>query len=155
MDGIFIEPWIPPLEPDLARLAMESADLAGLPALEAWPEHAKGGIGFQALPPFLSWSGRQGAQRHLILLQAREVGGLVPGARTQSLPAGWLQALDLGALAGPLARHPALGGAASVHVVHLPEPGVAVVRTMGEPGEAVVRAVLARLTGLECWAFRA
>jgi hypothetical protein len=154
MDGIFIEPWILPLEPDLARLAMETADLAGLPALNAWPEQRKGGIGFQSLPPFLSWSGRQGEHRHLVLLQAREVGGLVPGARIQSLPPGWLAALDLRALAGPLARHPALGGAASVHVVHLPEPGVAEMRTLGEPGPAVVRAVLGRLTGLERWEIR-
>ena len=151
MDRIFLAPWLPPPEPSLARLAMEAADAEGLATLRAWPELRKGGIGFQELPPFLPWLGRQGAQQHLVLLQVREVGALVPGAQTRSLPPGWLQALDLGALARPLARHPALGGHASVQVVHLEGPGRALLRTLGEPGDAVVRAVLARVSGLDDW----
>jgi len=152
MDRIFLAPWLPPAEPDLARLAMETADALGWPSLRAWPEHRKGGIGFQDLPPFLSWLGVDGDRRHLVLVQAREVGALVPGARIEPLPSGWLEALDLRALAGPLARHPALGGAASVHVVHVAGPGRAVVRTWGEPGAESVRGVLARLSGVEAWA---
>ena len=154
MDRTFIAPWLPPPEPDLARLAMETADSLGWPSLRAWPEHRKGGIGFQDLPPFLSWQGLEGDRRHLVLLQAREVGALVPGARIQALPAGWLEALDLQALAAPLARHPALGGAASVQVVQVAGPGRAVVRTYGAPGGEVVRAVLAQVSGLEVWALQ-
>ena len=155
MDGIFVAPWIPPAEPDLARLAMETADLEGLAALGAWPEHRGGGIGFGALPPFLSWLGVAGGRQHLVLLQAREVGGLVPGARSRPLPEGWLEDLDLEALGRPLARHPALGGAASVHVVGLVGPGRGRVRTLGEPEAGLVAAVLARLTGLDDWSLLA
>ena len=175
MDRIFIEPWLPPLEPSLARLAMEAADAAGLQSLGAWPEVSQGGIAFQAFPPFLPWHGLQAGRHHLVLLQAREVGGVVrgahlqglapggpgaefqglgarvPGPRSRALPPGWLEALDLGALARPLARHPAFGGQASVHVVHLPEPGRGVARTLGEPAEALVKAVLAKVTGREAW----
>ena len=155
MDGIFVAPWIPPAEPDLARLAMETADLEGLPALRAWPEHRGGGIGFGDLPPFLSWLGVAGGRQHLVLLQAREVGGLVPGARSRPLPPGWLEGLDLEALGRPLLRHPALGAAASVQVVGLDGPGRGRARTLGAPEAGVVAAVLARLTGLEGWSILA
>ena len=155
MDGIIVAAWIPPAEPDLARLAMETADLEGLAALRAWPEHRGGGIGFGDLPPFLSWQGWAGGRRHLVLLQAREVGGLVPGARSRPLPQGWLEDLDLRALAGPLARHPALGGQACVHVVGLEGPGRARVRTLGAPEAGVVAEVLARLTCLGAWSILA
>ena len=151
MEPIFLAPWLPPAEPDLARLAMEAADEAGVLAVNSWPERRKGGIGFGTLPPFLPWRGQDGAGQHLVLLQVREVGALVPGARTQALPAGWLQSLDLAALAAPLARHPDLGGAASIHVVQLSGPGQARVRSWGANGEAVVRAVLERVSGLERW----
>ena len=144
-------PWIPPEVPDLARLAMEAADAAGVRSLDAWPERRKGGIGFGALPPFLAWHGLEGGRHHLVLLQAREVGALVPGARTAPLPVGWLEDLDLDGLARPLACHPDFPGGASVHVVRLAGAGRARVRTLGEPGPAVVRAVLERLTGVGAW----
>jgi hypothetical protein len=146
-----IAPWLPPERPDLARLAMDAADAAGLGELRAWPERRKGGIGFGALPPFLPWRGEAGGGQHLVLLQPREVGALVPGARSAPLPEGWLAELDLASLARPLAGHPDFPGGASVQVVRLPGPGRAEVRTWGEPGEAVVRAVLERLTGVETW----
>ena len=146
-----IAPWLPPEQPDLARLAMAAADAAGVRELRAWPELRKGGIGFGDLPPFLSWQGLEGGRRHLVLLQPREVGALVPGARPAPLPGRWLETLDLDSLARPLALHPDFPGGAAIHVVHLPGPGRALVRTQGEPGDGVVRAVLERLTGLERW----
>lgn len=154
MDSNFLEPWLVPPEPDLARLAMEAADAAGLAVLDAWPEQRKGGIGFGTLPPFLSWQGQAGAGRHLVLLQAREVGALVPGARMEPLPPDWLADLNLAALARPLAMHPALGGRASVHVVQLPSPGRGLVRTLGEPAPGLVKAVLVRVSGLADWVVR-
>jgi len=58
MDGIFLEPWLPPGEPDLARLAMVAADAAGVRDLRAWPELRKGGMGFGLLPCLAwPWSG--------------------------------------------------------------------------------------------------
>jgi hypothetical protein len=148
-----IEPWLPPAEPDLARLAMAAADAAGIQALPAWPERRKGGIGFGELPPFLSWQGLEHGRRHLVLLQPREVGALVPGARSAPLPERWLERLDLDHLARPLASHPGFPGGAAVHVVHLAGAGRAQVRSVGEPGPGVVRAVLERLTGVaaEAW----
>ncbi len=146
-----IAPWLPPEQPDLARLAMAAADAAGVRELRAWPELRKGGIGFGDLPPFLSWQGQEGGRRHLVLVQPREVGALVPGARVASLPESWLDGLDLESLARPLACHPDFPGGASVHVVHLARAGRAQVRTWGEPGPAVVGAVLERLTGVERW----
>ena len=146
-----LQPWVPPAEPDLARLAMAAADDAGAAELRAWPEARKGGIGFGDLPPFLAWRGTAGGQHHLVLLQVREVGALVPGARMAPLPAGWLEALDLEALARPLARHPAFPGGASVQVVHLPGGNVAQVRTWGTPAPALVAEVLRRLSGLQDW----
>ena len=154
MDRIIVAPWLLPAEPDLARLAMEVADDAGLATLAGWPEARKGGVGFQDLPPFLTWSGQTAGRQHLVLVQPREVGGLVPGARRPDLPVDWLEALDLEALAAPLARHPALGGAASVHVVRLEGPGRAVVRTLGEPAGDLVMAVLVQLSGLAEWTLR-
>jgi hypothetical protein len=67
------------------------------------------------------------------------------------LPAGWLEALDLEALARPLARHPAFPGGASVQVVHLPGGNVARVRTWGAPALALVAEVLRRLSGIQDW----
>jgi hypothetical protein len=146
-----ITPWLPPEQPDLARLAMAAADAAGIRELRAWPERRKGGIGFGDLPPFLCWRGEEGGRQHLVLLQAREAGALVPGAQVAPLPSGWLEALDLGDLARPLACHPDFPGGAAVHVVHLAGRGLARLRSLGDPGPGVVRAVLERLTGLKGW----
>ncbi|MFN8012640.1 MAG: hypothetical protein U0P81_14820 [Holophagaceae bacterium] len=149
-----VEPWIPPPRPDLARLAMDVADELGTETLRAWPEARKGGIGFGDLPPFLSWHGLVEGQHHLVLLQPRELGALVPGARTAPLPARWLEDLDLESLARPLARHPAWGGAvASVHVVSVARAGEARVRTEGEPAPDVVAAVLDRVSEARVWSF--
>lgn len=153
MNDLRVDPWIPPLQPDLARLSMEVADQFEVRGLRAWPEARKGGIGFGPLPPFLSWLGVQDGLRHLVLLQAREVGALVPGARTAPLPERWLESLDLESLARPLAHHPALEGAASVHVVQLGAAGKAQVRSYGEPAPKVIRAVLERLSDVRVWSF--
>jgi hypothetical protein len=130
---------------------MAAADIAGVKELRAWPELRKGGIGFGDLPPFLAWQGQEGDRNHLVLVQPREVGALVPGARTVALPEGWLEDLDLDSLARPLACHPDFPGGAAVHVVRLTGVGRARVRTLGEPGPDVVRAVLDRLTGVGAW----
>ncbi|MDP1832740.1 MAG: hypothetical protein Q8K67_11825 [Geothrix sp.] len=152
LDGMqSIGPWIPPASPDLAALAMDAADEAGLASLRAWPELRKGGIGFGALPPFLCWRGREDGAWHLVLLQAREVGALVPGARTAPLPAGWLDSLDLESLARPLARHPDFPGGASVHVVHLPGGESFRVRTLGSAAPELVAEVLKRTSHIQVW----
>lgn len=148
-----LQPWVSPAEPDLARLAMAAADEAGVAELRAWPVLRKGGIGFGELPPFLAWRGTWAGRHHLVLLQAREVGALVPGARTTPLPGGWLAALDLEALARPLARHPAFPGGASIHVVHLPGGNVARVRTRGEALPGLVAEVLRRVSSIQAWRF--
>lgn len=146
-----LQPWLPPDEPDLVRLAWEAADEAGVAELRAWPERRKGGLGFGDLPPFLAWRGLRDGHPHLVLLQPREVGALVPGARPAGLPADWLAALDLAALARPLARHPAFPGGASVHVVRLPGGPRAEVRTWGEPAPDLVAAVLGRVGCFQDW----
>jgi len=146
-----LQPWVPPVEPDLARLAMEAADEAGVASLRTWPEQRKGGIGFGELPPFLGWRGIQDGHHHLVLLQPREVGALVPGARLVSLPSGWLEGLDLEALAQPLARHPAFPGGASVHVVHLPGGNIARIRTWGAAAPELVAEVLRRVSAIQDW----
>ena len=151
MDGLFLAPWLPSPGPDLARLAMEAADEAGRIRCDAWPELRKGGVAFGTLPVFLPWLGVAGGRHHLVLVQPREVGGLVPGARTAPLPEGWLEALDLEALAAPLARHPAFPGGASVHVVGILGPGTFRVRTRGEAAAEVVAGVLGRISGVEAW----
>ena len=153
MNDLRVEPWILPHQPDLARLAMEVADQLDVRELRAWPEARKGGIGFGSLPPFLSWLGVQNGTRHLVLLQPREVGALVPGARTAPLPNQWLEDLDLESLARPLACHPALGAGASVHVVHLKPKAEVQVRTYGDAAPDVIRAVLERLSDVQVWSF--
>jgi hypothetical protein len=132
-------------------LAMEAADDAGIAALRSWPEVRKGGIAFAGLPPFLCWRGRDGQGWHLVLLQAREVGALIPGSRTAPLPKGWLESLDLEALARPLARHPAFPGGASVHVVHLPGAEAFRVRTQGFPAPELVAEVLRGTSQIQVW----
>jgi len=152
LDGMWsLAPWIPPASPDLAALAMEAADEEGIPSLRAWPEVRKGGIGFGDLPPFLCWTGEADGRWHLVLLQAREVGALVPGARMEPLPAGWFEALDLGALARPLARHPAFPDGASIHVVHLPGGEVFRVRSVGQAAPDLVAEVLKRTSHIQTW----
>jgi len=146
-----VEPWIPPTSPDLALLAMEAADEAGLGSLRAWPEVRKGGIGFGELPPFLCWRGMAAGSWHLVLLQAREVGALVPGARTAPLPEGWLGTLDLEALARPLVRHPAFPGGASIHVVHLPGGEVFKARSFGTTAPELLVEVLKRTSSIQIW----
>lgn len=154
MAELTVEPWLLPPQPDLARLAMEAADALGVAELRAWPEARKGGIGFGDLPPFLSWHGTEDGRHHLVLLQPREIGALVPGARVEPLPSRWLADLDLAALARPLSAHPAwMGTLASVHVVHLTRAGEAHVRSAGEPAPEVIRAVLARLSDIQIWSF--
>ena len=139
-------PWLPPAEPDLTRLAFAAADAEGTASLQAWPEVRSGGIAFGGLPPFLVWRGRWKDRWHLVLVQPREVGALVPGARPADLPQGWLGTLDLEALARPLRHHPDQPGA-SVHLVSLRRGVPPEVRTSGEPAPQVVAAVLARLAG--------
>ncbi len=148
---ISVEPWLPPISPDLAILAMEAADEAGLSDLRAWPEVRKGGIGFGNLPPFLCWRGLEEGAWHLVLLQAREVGALVPGSRTAPLPEGWFDVLDLPALARPLRRHPDFPGGTSVHVVHLPGGETFRVRTVGEPAPKLVSEVLKHISQIRIW----
>lgn len=155
MDGTFLEPWILTPEPDLARLAMEAADEAGVNRCDAWPEFRKGGVGFGDLPTFLPWHGYMGERaekgHHLILIQAREVGALVPGSRPQPMPEGWLESLDFESLARPLARHPAFPGGASIHVVGVLGPGRARVRTWGQPATGLVSRVMERVSGIAGW----
>jgi len=153
MNDLRVEPWVLPLHPDLAHLAMEVADQFDVRELRAWPEARKGGIGFGSLPPFLSWLGVQHGIRHLVLLQAREVGALVPGARTAPLPNQWLESLDLESLARPLAHHPALGDGASVHVVQLKPKAEVHIRSYGDAAPDVIRAVLERLSDVQVWNF--
>jgi hypothetical protein len=152
LDGMqSVEPWLPPSTPDLATLAMVTADAAGVASLRAWPEVRKGGIGFGDLPPFLCWRGLTESGWHLVLLQPRELGALVPGARMTPLPNHWFETLDLEVLARPLAIHPDFPGGASVHLVHLPGGDRFQVRTYGHPGGEVVRAVLARTSHIQVW----
>ena len=152
LDGMLsVQPWIPPSTPELAVLAMEAADEAGLPSLRAWPEVHKGGIAFGGLPPFLCWHGVTGGGSHLVLLQAREVGALVAGSRTAPLPDGWFESLDLPALARPLARHPDFPGGTSVHVVHLPGGAGFKVRTFGHPAPELVAEVLKQTSHIQIW----
>jgi hypothetical protein len=152
LDGMLsVEPWIPPTSPDLATLAMAAADDAGVVALRAWPEVRKGGIAFAGLPPFLCWRGQDLHGWHLVLLQAREVGALVAGARTVPLPEGWLDSLDLESLARPLARHPAFPGGASVHVVQLPGGECFRVRTRGAAAPELVAEVLKHTSHIQVW----
>ncbi|MBL0313844.1 MAG: hypothetical protein IPP78_14295 [Holophagaceae bacterium] len=153
MSDLLVAPWILPLQPDLARFSMEVADLLEVRQLSAWPEARKGGIGFGTLPPFLSWLGIKQGRRHLVLLQAREVGALVPGARTAPMPEQWFETLDLESLARPLAHHPDFEGGASVHVVHLKRDGEAQVRSYGEPAPDVIRAVVEKLSDIQIWSF--
>lgn len=150
MPEIHAEPWIPPAEPSLPRLAMAAADRDGLPSLRAWPEASGNGVRFGALPAFLAWRALAGGW-HLVLLQARELGALVPGARTAPLPGDWLERLDLPALARPLALHPDFPGGASVHVVQVRGPGAAAVRSTAPAPPGLLAGVLARLSGLEAW----
>jgi hypothetical protein len=157
MNELRLQPWLPPREPDLSRLAMEVADRLEVADLRAWPEHRKGGIGFWVLPPFLSWHAEENGHHHLVLLQPREVGALVPGARVEPLPNRWLVTLDLENLARPLAHHPAWGGGvASVHVVSVqPKAEGAEVwtRSYGDDAPEIVRAVLDRVSGEKVWSF--
>lgn len=150
MDRIPAEPWIPPAEPSLARLAMDAADAEGLRSLTAWPEVRGNGVGFGSLPPFLCWRG-SAPDHQLVLLQARELGAVVPGARIQGLPEDWLQSLDFDSLVRPLRRHPDFPGGAAVHVLRVTAPGEARIRSSGGFPRPFLEAVLARLTGLEEW----
>ena len=152
LDGMqSVEPWLPPAIPDLALLAMSAADEVGIASLRAWPELRKGGIGFGDLPPFLCWRGLAENGWHLVLLQPRELGALVPGARTAALPEGWLEALDLEALARPLARHPDFPGGTSVHVVQVPGPGCFRVRSSGQTDPGLITLVLQHTSAVTDW----
>ena len=156
MRALIVEPWILPPQPDLSRLAMDVADHLGVVELRAWPEARKGGIGFGDLPPFLSWHGLVDGRHHLVLLQPREVGALVPGARVQALPPRWLEELDLESLARPLAHHPSFAGCAAVHVVRLvagPMAPEVQVRTFGAGCPDLIRAVLEQVSSVRVWSF--
>jgi len=144
------KPWIPPPTPDLARLAWEAADAAGVASLREWPTVKQAGIAFGDLPTFLCWRVYH-STHHLVLLQPREIGALVEGARPSPLPHDWLETLDLEALARPLACHPDFPGGASVHVVHLPARGQMELRTFGTAAPGAVSTVLERLTGIMGW----
>jgi hypothetical protein len=130
---------------------MEAADELGLASLRAWPERSMGGIAFGGLPPFLCWRAQDQGGWHLVLLQAREVGALVPGARTAPLPADWLEELDLDSLARPLARHPAFPGGTSVHVIHLPGGPTFQARTFGRPAPSLLADVLKQTSHIQVW----
>lgn len=139
------------MEPSLGRLAMEAADAEGLRELRAWPDVRGNGVVFGDLPPFLCWTGSEDGRHHLVLLQARELGALVPGARIAALPEAWLCDLDLESLARPLRCHPAFPGGASVHVVRVRGAGEASLRTVGVASGGILQEVLGRLTGVVRW----
>lgn len=147
---MLVNPWIPPAEPSLGRLAMEAADAEGLRDLRSWPEVLGNGVAFGDLPTFLCWTGWD-AGHQLVLLQARELGALVPGARAAGLPEHWLRDLDISALARPMQRHPHFMGGVGVHVLRVAAPGEAWVRSSGGSALTFLRAVLSRLTGIEDW----
>jgi hypothetical protein len=152
LDGMLsVEPWIPPASPDLAVLAMEAADAAGIASLRSWPEVRRGGIAFGGLPPFLCWRGIEHGACHLVLLQVRELGALVAGAKTAPLPEGWFDSLDLDVLARPLAVHPDFPGGASVHIVHLAGGGSFRLRTFGTSAPALVAEVLRHTSHVQVW----
>jgi hypothetical protein len=136
---------------DLARLAMAAADAEGLDELHSWPSLEKGGIGFGGLPPFLPWRGRFNETWHLVLLQARELGSLVPGSHIAPLPEDWLEDLVLADLARPFGLHPDFPGGVALHVVACLGPGRARVRSTRSPASELVRAVLEKLTGKANW----
>jgi hypothetical protein len=152
MSSFHAEPWLPPAEPSLAHLAMEAADREGLGSLRAWPEIRGNGVRLGELPTFACWKAFQSGW-HLVLLQPREVGALVPGARMEALPGDWLASLDLEALARPLAIHPDFPGGAGVHVLRLPAPGRAEWRGMALAPREVLEEVLRCLTGVRGWNF--
>jgi hypothetical protein len=149
-----VEPWIPPAQPTLGRLAMEAADESDQTDVRGWPEVHGNGVRFSDLPTFLCWIGGENGHHHLVLLQARELGAIIPGAKPSGLPEGWLTSLDLEALARPLRRHPAFPGGAAVHVVQVVGPGQARVRSVGELAAPILAEVLTRLTGIDSWAIR-
>lgn len=142
-------PWLPPASPDLARLAFEAADAAGLTELKAWPVLRNGGLELPGLPPFLCW--RSGP--HLLLLQARELGALVPGAKAPGLPLDWLEGIDPSDIARPLARHPDFSEGLEVQVIQILAPGCARVRGTAAPPPGLLDAVLRELSGLPAWDF--
>ncbi len=151
MDDPCLAPWIPPEQPDLASLAMAAADAEGVATLRAWPERRRGGIAFGRLPPFLCWRGQAAKLWHLVLLQPRELGALIPGAHRADLPSGWLEAMDLEALGRPLARHPDFPGGASIQVVQVPRREAFRVRTYGTAAPGLVAEVLGRLSLCQVW----
>jgi len=133
---------------------MAAADEEGIAALTAWPEVRGNGLAFAGLPPFLCWRGRAAGRTQLVLLQARELGGVVPGARPAPLPVGWLRYLDLEALARPLRRHPAFPGGVAVQVLRVACAREAWRRGPEPAPAAFLDEVLARLTGLRGWRIR-
>jgi hypothetical protein len=153
LDGMStLAPWIPPETPDLALLAMEAADQAGVTRLRAWPEVRQNGIAFgDELPTFLCWRGQVDGREHLVLLQVREVGALVPEAQVDLLPVRWLLDLAFEDLARPLAIHPAFPGGASVHAIQILGPTLYRVRTHGQAAPQLIDQVLERLTDIPDW----
>lgn len=147
-----LAPWIPPDTPDLALLAMEAADAAGVETLRAWPTVHQNGVAFgDELPTFLCWHGESASRHHLVLLQAREVGALVPEAQVDLLPVRWLLDLAFEDLARPLAIHPAFPGGASVHGIQILGPTLYRVRTHGQEAPDLIAQVLERLTDIPDW----
>ena len=144
-------PWLPPATPDLAQLAMAAADLAGSSRLRDWPRAEKGGLAFGGLPPFLCWRLGGPGSWELVLVQPREVGALVPGARPAGLPSGWLASLDLEALARPLALHPDFPGRLAVHAVRLPGGCRVQRRSWGDGDPGAILEVLDRIAGPRPW----
>jgi hypothetical protein len=132
---------------------MAAADEEGLREIKSWPEIRGNGVAFADLPPFLCWTGIADGH-HLVLLQPRELGSIVPGARKSTLPGTWLKDLDLESLARPLRRHPSFPGGAAVHVVRVPRAGEAQVRSKGPSAPALIVEVLFRLSGIGPWRLR-
>lgn len=146
-------PWLVPDQPSLMALAFEAADREGAASIQSWPEPARGGLVFGDLPPFLPWILREATGCHLLLFQARELGALVPGARIAPLAEGWLEGIDLEALARPLRLHPDLQPRPSVHVVRIEGRGRARVRSSGEKVPDSFLSVLQRLSGYPDWSW--
>ncbi|MBI4913215.1 MAG: hypothetical protein HY823_10795 [Acidobacteria bacterium] len=132
------------------RLVLEAEDREG-PLEPPVPQVRGNGLVLGALPSVLCWRGREGPRVQLMLLQARELGALVPGARMDPLPPGWLDSLDLAGLAQVLRGHPDFGPGCGVHGLAVQGPGAARRRGHGPWSGTLGAGALARLTGIGGW----
>lgn len=146
-----IQAWIVPSAPSLEELSFKASESHGAVHVEIL-RALGGGIVLNEMPPFSAWMRSTKDEIDLVLLQARELGSLVPHARIQPFTKDWIHDIDLVSIHQTLSAHPDLNKKSlNLSFVHIAKNGHAHIRSFPKTNREVILAVLNKVSIRPDW----